>query len=32
MHSALYEGGLYEKNYTYIIYYLHIFSHLDHTF
>ena len=30
--TYFYRRSLYEKNYTYIIYYLHIFSHLDHTF
>lgn len=30
--TYFYRRRLYEKNYTYIIYYLHIFSHLDHTF
>ena len=30
--TYFYRRGLYEKNYTYIIYYLHIFSHLDSYF
>ena len=30
--TYFYRRSLYEKNYTYIIYHLHIFSHLDHTF
>lgn len=30
--TYFYRRSLYEKNYTYIIYHLFVFSHLDHTF